>query len=83
MPTKYMNTIAAMAALFIDSDSSLMEADLTVRKMAIYNMATCCIRMPDIKDRLRPMWSIRRIAQRRDAMNLTAPKTVVTNNFSD
>lgn len=49
----------------------------------MYNIATCCIRIPDIKDRLRPMWSIKRMAQRRDAMNLTAPKTAVTNNFSD
>lgn len=78
----YMNTIDAIAALFMDSDSSADKADLTVRKIAIYNMETCCSAIPDKRDRLRPKWSIKKTAQRRDAMNLTAPKTAVTNNFS-
>lgn len=39
--------------------------------------------MPETKDRLRPMWSIKKMAQRREATNLTAPSIAVVNSFSD
>lgn len=82
IPTKYMNAIATIAARLVDRDSP-SDADLTVRKIAIYSMATSWIRIPDTNDPFRPMWSINIIAQSSDARNFTAPNIAVTKSFSD
>lgn len=49
----------------------------------MYSMETCWMRMPETKDRLRPMRSIKKMAQRREAISLTAPSTAVVNSFLD
>lgn len=41
------------------------------------------MRMPETKDRLRPMRSIKKMAQRREAISLIAPSTAVVNSFLD
>lgn len=41
------------------------------------------MRIPDIKERFRPIWSMRKTAQMRDETNLTAPRIAVVKSFSD
>ena len=55
---------------------------LTVRKIAMYNMATNCRLIPIESDLLRPMMSISRMAVAVAERNLTTPRMAVASNFS-
>lgn len=53
-----------------------------VRKRAMYNIAMNWMVIPMLKERLRPIKSTRKKAQRRALMNLTRPKIPVASSFS-
>lgn len=77
--------MAPFAALFwleLCTTSSLSTEVSMTRNNAMYSIARNCRVMPLIRARLRPIQSIRKIAQMREETNLTTPKMAVAKSFS-